>query len=221
MDRRASEATSGPGCRRTRWSLGVDYERVDSVSRSFSRTGDAAAPFSANYNKRTVGVYVENTTKFGGDRTVVTLGGRLDRITSETLDTPLSTNFTPSASTFNVFNPSLGLSSNGSVWDFAGTLTAGRAFIPAEASMLTGFTTTVVGGRTQINQGNPDLKPERSTSVDAGAGVGVVADARRHHGVSHGGERPVHFERHDLQPSAARSHRADGPERTRRAYQRD
>lgn len=35
--------------------------------------------------------------------------------------------------------------------------------------MLTGLTTTVVRGRTQISQGNPDLKPERSTSVDIGA----------------------------------------------------
>ena len=35
--------------------------------------------------------------------------------------------------------------------------------------MLTGFTTTIVGGRTQISQGNPDLKPERSTSFDVGA----------------------------------------------------
>ena len=35
--------------------------------------------------------------------------------------------------------------------------------------MLTGFTTTVIGGRTQISQGNPDLKPERSTSFDVGA----------------------------------------------------
>jgi outer membrane receptor protein involved in Fe transport len=34
--------------------------------------------------------------------------------------------------------------------------------------MLTGFTTTVIGGRTQIAQGNPDLRPERSTSFDAG-----------------------------------------------------
>ena len=45
---------------------------------------------------------------------------------------------------------------------------AGRAFIPAEAIMLTGYTTTTVGGRTQISQGNPDLKPERSTSIDVG-----------------------------------------------------
>ena len=35
--------------------------------------------------------------------------------------------------------------------------------------MLTGFTTTIVGGRTQITQGNPDLEPERSTSFDVGA----------------------------------------------------
>ena len=35
--------------------------------------------------------------------------------------------------------------------------------------MLTGYTTTVVSGRTQISQGNPDLKPERSLSFDAGA----------------------------------------------------
>jgi outer membrane receptor protein involved in Fe transport len=98
---------------------------------------------------------------------VVTVGGRGDHVTTETVDTPLKTNFTPSESTFTVFNPSLGVSQQ-----LAGGLrahaTLGRAFIPAEASMLTGFTTSIIGGRTQITQGNPDLKPERSTSVDAG-----------------------------------------------------
>ena len=90
------------------------------------------------------------------------------RITTETLATPLKTNFTPSESTFTVFNPSLGLKHE-IVKGLRGHFTIGRGFIPAEASMLTGFTTTVVGGRTQISQGNPDLKPERSTSFDAGA----------------------------------------------------
>jgi len=146
---------------------GADYERVGSVSRSFARTGEAVAPFSANYEKRTVGVYLENTLKLGADRTVVTVGGRFDRITSETLDTPLRLNFTPSSSTFNVFNPSAGITQRLG-GGFRAHASAGRAFIPAEASMLTGFTTTVVGGRTQINQGNPDLKPERSVSFDAG-----------------------------------------------------
>ncbi len=67
-----------------------------------------------------------------------------------------------------MFNPSLGIKHE-LVKGLRAHFTAGRAFIPAEAIMLTGFTTTVVGGRTQISQGNPDLAPERSTSFDAGA----------------------------------------------------
>lgn len=147
---------------------GIDYEKVTSVSRSFARTGAATAPFSADSNKRTYGVYGENTLKLRSGRTIVALGGRVDRITNETIATPLKTNFTPSASTFNVFSPSIGLKHE-LMAGLRAHFAAGRAFIPAEAIMLTGFTTTTVGGRTQINQGNPDLKPERSTSFDVGA----------------------------------------------------
>jgi len=147
---------------------GVDYERVTSVSRSYTRAGDRTAPFSADSHKRTAGVYFENTLKLRDGGTVVAVGGRIDRITNETVDTPLKTNFTPSASTFTVLNPSLGVKDE-LAKGLRAHFTVGRAFIPAEALMLTGFTTTTVGGRTQISQGNPDLKPERSTSVDVGA----------------------------------------------------
>ena len=105
--------------------------------------------------------------KLRGGRTVVAVGGRLDHITTETVDTPLKTNFTPSESTFTVFNPSVGFKHE-LVKGLRAHFAAGRAFIPAEAIMLTGFT-TIVGGRTQITQGNPDLEPERSTSFDVGA----------------------------------------------------
>jgi vitamin B12 transporter len=148
--------------------LGMDFEKVTSVSRSFARTGDQVAPFSANANKRTAGFYAENTLRLRHGRTVVALGGRVDRITTETLDTPLKTNFTPSEDTFTVFNPSLGLKHE-IVKGLRAHFAIGRGFIPAEPSMLTGFTTSVVGGRTQITQGNPDLEPERSTSFDVGA----------------------------------------------------
>jgi vitamin B12 transporter len=148
--------------------LGLDYEKVTSLSRSYTRTGDQSAPFSANSNKRTLGFYGENTLRLRDGRTIVAVGARLDRITNETVATPLKTNFTPSESTFNVFNPSFGLKHE-VVKGLRAHFAIGRAFIPAEASMLTGFTTTIVGGRTQISQGNPDLKPERSTSFDVGA----------------------------------------------------
>jgi vitamin B12 transporter len=147
--------------------FGLDYEKVTSVSRSYTRTGDRSAPFSADSHKRTAGFYVENTLRLRGGRTVVAAGGRVDHITTETVGTPLKTNFTPSETTFTVFNPSIGIKHE-LVAGLRAHFTAGRAFIPAEALMLTGFTTTIVGGRTQISQGNPDLDPERSTSFDVG-----------------------------------------------------
>jgi vitamin B12 transporter len=154
--------------RRNSLIAGLDYERVGSVSRSFDRTGVRIAPFSADSRKETTGVYAENTLTLNGGKSVVTIGGRLDVIDVQTLMTPLKTDFTPSAATFNVFNPSVGIK-QALTAGLRAHFTAGRAFIPAEPSMLTGFTQTLVGGRTQISQGNPDLKPERSTSFDLGA----------------------------------------------------
>jgi vitamin B12 transporter len=147
---------------------GLDVEKVTSDSRSFSRTGDSIAPFSANSNKRTLGVYAENTLKLRNGRSVIAIGGRLDRITNETVATPFKTNFQPSSTTFNVFSPSIGFKHE-LVRGLRAHFAAGRAFIPAEAIMLTGYTTTTVSGRPQISQGNPDLRPERSTSFDVGA----------------------------------------------------
>jgi vitamin B12 transporter len=147
--------------------LGVDFEKVTSLSRSYTRTGHRSAPFSADSHKGTAGVYIENTLKLADGRTIVTLGGRVDRIGNETVDTPFKTNFTPSDSTFTVLNPSLGLKHE-LVRGLRAHFTVGRAFIAPEAIMLTGYTTTVIGGRTQISQGNPDLAPERSTSFDLG-----------------------------------------------------
>jgi vitamin B12 transporter len=147
--------------------FGLDYEKVTSLSRSYARTGARSAPFSADSHKRTAGAYVEDTVKIADGRTIIVVGGRADRIGNETIDTPFKTNFTPSNSTSTVFNPSLGIKHE-LMKGFRPHFTIGRAFIPAEAILLTGFTTTVVGGRTQISQGNADLSPERSTSFDAG-----------------------------------------------------
>ncbi len=153
--------------RTSRLVVGVDYERVSSTSRSYSRTGERTAPFSADHTKTTAGLYAEHTWT-RGERLVLTTGARFDRIAVETLDTPFKTNFTPSSSSFTSFTPGLGAKYE-VVRHLRLHASFGRAFIPAEAIMLTGFTTTVVGGRTQISQGNPDLKPERSTSFDLGA----------------------------------------------------
>ena len=146
---------------------GLDFEVVNSVSSSYTRTGARQGPFSADNNKNTLGVYAENTMRLKKGATVISMGGRVDRITVETVDTPFKTGFTPSNTTFTVFNPSIGIKQR-LVFDLRVHASAGRAFVPPDAGALTGFTTTIVSGRTQINQGNPDLKPEHSVSVDAG-----------------------------------------------------
>ncbi len=147
--------------------IGLDYEHVSSESTSYARTGAPQAPFSADSRKNTVGLYAENTLNVNQGRTVVSLGGRVDRIEVKTVDTPLKTNFTPSTTTFTLFNPSIGVKQE-IVRGLRAHATAGRAFVPADAGALTGFTSNVFGGREQIIQGNPDLKPEHSVSVDGG-----------------------------------------------------
>jgi len=147
--------------------IGLDYEHVTVDSKSYARTGAPLAPFSADSRKNTVGLYAENTLNVREGRTVLSVGGRVDRIEVETVETPLKTNFTPSTTSFTVFNPSVGVKQE-IVPGLRAHATAGRAFVPADAAALTGFTSNVIGGREQINQGNPDLKPEHSVSFDGG-----------------------------------------------------
>lgn len=147
--------------------LGLDYELVESANRSFARTGERASPFSADNDKRTVGAYFENTSRLNDGRTIITTGGRVDVIRVGTYETEFKTGFVPSRTNFTIFNPSIGLKQ-----EIAPGLRlhgmAGKAFVPADAGSLTGFTETTVGGRQQITQGNPGLRPERSASFDAG-----------------------------------------------------
>jgi vitamin B12 transporter len=150
--------------------IGLDTELASSESVRFQPVGAEIArtgPFAADNTKATVGVYAENTMTLRNGLTNVSLGGRVDRITTETLDTPFKTGFTPSATTFNVFNPSVGIKQVIAPGVRAHA-TAGQAFVAPDAGALTGFNTSLVGGRTQVSQGNPDLRPERSFSFDVG-----------------------------------------------------
>lgn len=146
---------------------GIDSELVTSQTRRYLGTGERIGPFAADNRKRTVGAYAENTLTIKNGFTVIALGGRVDNIRTETRDTPFKTGFTPSATNFTIFNPSVGLKQV-LVPGLRAHATMGRAFVPPDAGALTGFNTSIVGGRTQIIQGNPNLKPERSLSFDVG-----------------------------------------------------
>jgi vitamin B12 transporter len=147
--------------------FGLDSELVTNTTLRYLPTGGRTAPFAADNNKRTIGAYAENTVSINGGATVVTLGGRIDSIRTEAFDTPFKVGFTPSAATFNIFNPSVGVKQQLAP-GIRAHATAGRAFVPADAGALTGYNEGIVGGRIQISQGNPNLRPERSVSFDMG-----------------------------------------------------
>lgn len=147
--------------------VGVDTEQAESISRSYNPNGTRKGPFAADNRRDTLGMYMENTWLW--DKTAVTAGVRRDRITVKTLDTPFKTNFTPSATDFTTTNPSVGLKHEYAPGWRAHT-TVGRGFVTPDAAQLTGFNSQVnaATGRTEITQGNPNLRPESSVTWDLG-----------------------------------------------------
>lgn len=151
--------------------VGFDYEEVGQTSLSYKANGTRKAPFAADLERRGWGIFAQNDFNFDwfGGSTVFSVGARFDQITLETFKTPFKTDFTPAESSFEVFNPRMGFSHL-----FTPKLrvhgTIGRAFTPPEAGQFTGQNETVVSGRTQITQGNPNLRPESSIGWDIGLG---------------------------------------------------
>lgn len=149
--------------------VGVDTELAEATSRSYKRDVTRRGPFAADNRRDTLGVYAENTWVLNQDRTALTLGARHDRIKVETLDTPFKANFTPSATSFGTTNPSLGIKHE-IIPAVRGHATIGRGFVTPDAGQLTGFDSRVNAAtwRTEITQGNPNLKPESSVTWDLG-----------------------------------------------------
>ena len=148
--------------------FGFDYEKVTSVSRSYSRTGERTAPFSADSNKRTAGVYVENTLKLWGGRTIVALGGRFDQITTETVETPFKTNFVSISERLQHLQPQHRHQARAregppGAFRFRACIHSRRG---PDAHRLYHHDRR---GAYADHRGNPDLSPERSTSFDVGA----------------------------------------------------
>ena len=147
--------------------FGIDYEKAEEASRSYDRTGQRQAPYWADSERETTGVYAENTWYLNDNDSTVYLGVRRDKISSTTLATPYKTGFTPSTADFYNTSPSAGfkhLLGNG----FRLHGTAGKGFVAPDAVKVTGTSTSTYKGVTTTAQGNPALLPESSVTVDLG-----------------------------------------------------
>lgn len=147
--------------------IGVDQETTRQTTRSYNPNGSGKAPSSANNERRSLGLFVQNTFTLNDGKTTLDVGLRRDRITTETFATPLLTSFAPGQASFTTTNPSLG---------FKHALqpglrvhgTVGKGFVPPAATELTGSAITIKTGKNDVLSGNSALKPESSLTWDLG-----------------------------------------------------
>ncbi|NOY14516.1 MAG: TonB-dependent receptor, partial [Deltaproteobacteria bacterium] len=152
-----------------RFIVGLDYQTIDKVSRSYNQDGTRKAPYSPDEGRENLAGYLETVWTLLDNRLTATVGGRYDTFKVETKATPYKTDFTPNSENFSTFSPRAGLNYR---FDQGLRLhtTIGRAFVPPTAAQLAGYAETVVGGVTMITRGNPDINPETSTTYDLGVG---------------------------------------------------
>jgi outer membrane receptor protein involved in Fe transport len=152
---------------------GADYTRADAESRRFALASGAVGEigtFSPNSRVGSLAAFAETRLRFLDGRLTGYVGGRLDRVTLDLLQTPLRPDVTAGREAFAAFNPSGGLQV-----ELAPGLrlhgTAGRAFVAPDAFGRAGFARTMTGSVAALTVGNPTLGPERSVTVDGGVGV--------------------------------------------------
>lgn len=152
-----------------RLTYGADWQKVEARRKSFNASGTRKAPSAPNENRETKALFAEAGLNLFGERLILTAGGRYDWITVKTLVTPYRPSFTPGTVDFGVFNPR-----GGAVVKLGGGFrahgTIGRAFVPAQGLQLAGESEEFAGAQRRVTYGNPDLKPERNTTWDAGVG---------------------------------------------------
>lgn len=148
---------------------GIDYQYIETESRSYNTDSTRKAPWSPNEGRTNWAAYLETIWQFMDDNLTLTAGGRYDTFDVETLDTPYKTGFTPNSEDFSTFSPRVGanyLLNNGLRFH----TTVGQAFVPPSAGQLAGYAETVVDGVTMITRGNADLDAETSLTWDGGIG---------------------------------------------------
>jgi outer membrane receptor protein involved in Fe transport len=149
--------------------VGGDWSRQRATSSRFSQPGAGLAPFSPDAQLSSLAAFAETRLADAAERIVVTLGARADRVTVSLLRTPLRPDVRPGENVFGAFNPNAGVRvALGRGLVAHGTV--GRAFVAPDPFARAGRSDQVANGLARITVGNPDLAPERSTTIDLGLG---------------------------------------------------
>ncbi len=154
--------------------FGIDHNKANSSSRSFDYvTAKEKAPYSPAYGIYSTAGFVNANLSFFKEKLIATVGGRFDQIIFDVQETKYLETFKPGKETYGVFNPSAGFLYK-LPYDLKIHSSAGTAFVTADAFNVAGYSVSGPGkllntiSTVNVTYGNPDLKPERSSTIDGG-----------------------------------------------------
>lgn len=161
--------------------VGFDGQRMDRASLSFdAQTGQGKKPYQPAYGTRSLGAFAQSNLSFLDERLNLSVGARLDYINFQLEADQYLKNEAKSETYFNV-TPNLGVK-----YELAKGLllhaSAGGGFLAPDAYQKSGE----YEGDYGKTRGNPELKPERSFTIDGGLGysnkeLGLSFDASYFH----------------------------------------
>ena len=148
-----------------KFTVGLDGQRLDKENSSFDKiTGKPKKPSQPAYGTRSMGAFAQSNLSFFEERLNVSLGARLDYINFLLEADPLLKNEAKKETYLNV-TPNLGVKYE----VIPGLLlhaSAGGGFLSPDAYKKSGEYEDAYGK----TRGNPELKPERSFTIDGGVG---------------------------------------------------
>lgn len=158
-----------------RLTVGADYTYARADGRSFnqsSATDNFAVterkPFSPNSTVKTFGPFVQTYFTLLNRKLTLNPGFRYEFSSFSVLETPLFTGLTPRQEQNRFASPSFGAQFNLTP-ALALHATAGRGFRFPRATEIAGYSEEYFSGKkVRIQEGNPDLKNERSITYDFG-----------------------------------------------------
>jgi outer membrane cobalamin receptor len=151
--------------------FGFDYNYDNVVVKVYQPSGDRMSPYTPDNDKENYAGFVEDKISLFNNQVILTLGGRYDLYILKSLSTSYfdPTLYRVGKETLERFNPRAGLVYKVKEWGrFHSSM--GTAFVVPEPLKKAGSYTSAWG---YSYYGNPDLKPEKSFSYDAGCEITV------------------------------------------------
>lgn len=154
--------------------VGIDRNKAVARSQSFNATTAAEiAPSSPPYGIYSTAGFVNTVSSFYNQRLIITAAGRYDQIDFDVQQNPYLLTYKSAKSSYGVLSPGFGAKYKTAL-DLDLHVSYGQAFVTPDAFNVAGYSVAGPGaspsiiGRVNITNGNPNLKPERSKSWDAG-----------------------------------------------------